>query len=125
MRDRLHQLVLRQAVVAGAGEMRAQLLGPVHRNQRRHRDQTAVALRQPGTRPDIAEKNLVRQLGELGRNVAEQLLCVRNRFHSEASVYCSSLTFTIQSTTLLFRSSWMAVWVIGVWCAPYLGCYRY
>src|SRR5262245_52562131 len=107
MRDRLHELVLRQAVVAGAGEMRAQLLGPVHRDQRGDGDQTAVALRNTWARPDVAEKNLVRQLGELGRDIAEELLCVGNRFHSAASVYCSSVTFSIQSATFPFNSSWM------------------
>ena len=71
MRQCLDEFVLRHTIVARERHVRAQLIGPVQGDQRAHCDQAAVALRQSRPGPDIAEQDIVGQLGELRRNIAQ------------------------------------------------------
>src|SRR5207253_5352297 len=50
--------------------MPAELVGLRERHERSHGDEAAVALRQPGALPDIAEHDLVGELAQLRKNIA-------------------------------------------------------
>src|SRR5262249_49975050 len=45
--------------------------GPAKRDERRHGNEAAVALREAGTRPHVAEHNLLGQLAELRKNILD------------------------------------------------------
>src|SRR5664280_3876324 len=77
MGDGLDQLLLRDPVLQRPGEVEPQLFRTVQRDQRGHRDEAAVALRQLGALPHVAEQDLIRQLHELRREVSEHPLCSR------------------------------------------------
>ena len=55
-------------------EVTAQLVGPIHGDQRAHGGQAAVPAREAGARPHVAEQHVVGELGELGCHVAHQPL---------------------------------------------------
>src|SRR3954453_16905637 len=57
--------------------MGAELIGAVERNERAHGDEAAVALGELRPLPNVAEQHVIGQLGELGRDVAHQLLGTR------------------------------------------------
>src|SRR5690606_2517568 len=63
VRDRPHQLVLRNPVPPRQAEVGAELLGAVHRDERAHGHQTPVARRQRRIRPNLAVEDVVRELG--------------------------------------------------------------
>src|SRR5438067_9696832 len=69
MGDELDDLLALHAVVERAPQMPAELVGLRERHERRHGDEAAVALRQPGPLPDIAEHDLVGELAQLRKNI--------------------------------------------------------
>src|SRR5262249_36054892 len=71
--DELADLVLGDAIGEGAVEMALELLRPVHRGQRGDGDQAAVALREAGPLPHVAEQDLLRQIDELRDDSANGL----------------------------------------------------
>src|SRR5579883_2085948 len=71
VRDDLGDLLARKAVVEAAADMCAQLIGAVERGQHGDRHQAAVALRQFGPLPDVAEDDIVGQFDELGGHLGE------------------------------------------------------
>jgi hypothetical protein len=71
VRDQLADLVLGHTIGERALRVTLELLRPVHRRQRGHRDQAAIALGQSGALPDIAEQNLLRQVDELRDDSAD------------------------------------------------------
>jgi hypothetical protein len=68
VRERLHDFWLRQDFVEPASHARPQLLWPNHRNQRADGDEAAVARRQAGASPDVAEQDIVGELRKLRGN---------------------------------------------------------
>ena len=72
MGDRLDEFVLGDAVLDGAAEVEAQLLGVALRGQDRDGDEAAVAGGQLGAVPDVVEEDVVGELGHLGGEVAER-----------------------------------------------------
>ncbi len=60
MRNRLHKFFLREAVFKGLLKMKLDVLDTVQRNQACHGNQASVALRESGTFPYIAEKQVFR-----------------------------------------------------------------
>src|SRR3979490_3591368 len=70
MSDRLADLLARNAVLQRAPDVAAQLVRAIKRDERGHRDQAAVALRELLALPDVAEQQLVGELAELGKDVA-------------------------------------------------------
>ena len=122
------------------GERSTQVTGKLRRLSRRDQDrdrhQAAVAWRQLGPPPHVAEEHVVGERGEAGR---ERLLqrtrragralreaardssepisgcvpaCARPSELRGAALYCSSLTFSIHCTTVPSRCSLMAMCVI-------------
>src|SRR5688572_118248 len=71
MGDDLDDLFLGDAVVEGAVQVAAQLVGAVERSERGNRDQTAIALRKLLAFPDVAEHDFVADLAELGEHVLD------------------------------------------------------
>ena len=68
MGDDLADLLFRDAVADGAAEVGRQLLGPVGGNQRGQCDQAAVALRQPGTLPQVSIYDIIVYCTKAGTN---------------------------------------------------------
>src|SRR6266581_4021021 len=131
--DRFDQLILCHAVFQRQGEVRSKLIGAIHCDERAHCRQAAIPSRQPRTRPHIAKQHVVSELGQFGGDVAEHSLGRRGLhigadelFHDFSPMlaqlkrgyrklpYCSSVTFSIQSTTFPLSSSWIAIWVMAV-----------
>ena len=54
--------------------MGSKLVGTIHRDQGTDRDETAVAFRKSGPFPDVPEQNIIGELGQLGGEIAHQLL---------------------------------------------------
>src|SRR6266705_1393863 len=71
--DRFDQLILCHAVLAGSGEVGSKLVGAVHRDERADSHQAAIPRGQSRTRPHIPKQHVVRELGEIGGDVAEPL----------------------------------------------------
>jgi hypothetical protein len=74
MGNRLDQLVPGDTVLQRLSEMEWRLVAAVEGNERRHRDEAPVALGKAGPRPHVAEQHIVRELDQLGRDVANRLL---------------------------------------------------
>ena len=72
MRDCFYQFLRSDAVLDSSGEVKAKLVRTTQRNKCSHRDQTSVPLGQFFAFPNISEKDVVGQLNQLGREVAEQ-----------------------------------------------------
>src|SRR5579872_1522012 len=71
MSDDFNELFFFDTVLHSEGEMKAKLIGAVHRDQRRYRGKTAIALREFWTFPDVIEEHLVGELDEFRREVAK------------------------------------------------------
>src|SRR6266581_2941864 len=78
--DSLDQLVLRHAVFARSGEVRAKLVRAVHRDESADSNQAAIPQGQSRTRPHIPKQHVVSELGQFGGDVAEHSLG-RRRLH--------------------------------------------
>src|SRR3954471_15231942 len=70
--DGLDELGLGHAVVAGAAEVEAQLVGVTACHQHGDSDEAAVAGGELGAVPDVLEQDVVGDLGELGGEVADR-----------------------------------------------------
>src|SRR5438309_8154985 len=73
--DRLDELLLRDAVLQCALEVERQFIRAVACDEGGDRDQTAVARRQAGPPPDVAEEHDVGVLRESWSDVAERCAC--------------------------------------------------
>src|SRR4051794_25203736 len=76
MRDGCNDLILGNAVFDRPLQMKRELVDPVERNEARDGHQAAVARRQGRALPDVPEQNLVGDLGQVRRDVAERLACI-------------------------------------------------
>src|SRR4051812_40632696 len=72
--DGLDQLGLAQAVLLGQAQVADELLSAAGGHKRGDRDQGPVTASELGTRPDVTEQNIVGELSELGRDVADEAL---------------------------------------------------
>src|SRR4030095_3654657 len=66
--DYLAYFVTRDAVGQRALQVPRQLVGPVHRGERRDCNQAAIALGESGPLPDVAEEYFLAQIDQLWRN---------------------------------------------------------
>ena len=73
MRDCFYQFLRSDTVLDSSAEVKSKLVWMIQRNKCSHRDQTSVALGQFFAFPNIGEKDIFRQMDQLGRKVAEQL----------------------------------------------------
>jgi hypothetical protein len=73
MRDCFYQFLRSDTVLDSSAKVKSKLVRAIQRNKCSHRDQTSVALGQFFAFPNISEKDIVGQLDQLGREVAEQL----------------------------------------------------
>jgi hypothetical protein len=62
---------MRHAVLDGAWKMEVHLFSLAERDKHRTRDQTTVAFGKLWAFPDIAEQDLIAQLSQFGRHIAE------------------------------------------------------
>jgi hypothetical protein len=72
--DGLNQLFLRQTILARADEVRSQLVGSVHCDERADGGKAAIAFGKLRTLPDVTKEHVVGQLYEFRRDVAHQPL---------------------------------------------------
>src|SRR3954465_764262 len=72
--DELDEFLLGHAVLDGAGEVEAHLLGLARGNERRAGDQAPVAFRELRALPDVAEQHLLGDLDELRGKVGKRVL---------------------------------------------------
>src|SRR5438067_13402460 len=86
MRDGFDDLLALHAVVERAPEVAAQLVGTRERDERCHGNQAAVALRQSGALPHIAEDHLVGELTQLRKDVSDLADGGRRRRASHANL---------------------------------------
>ncbi len=75
--DRLDKLFACHAILPRQREVRPELIGAIHRDQRADRHETAVSPRELRTCPHVSKKDAVSELGQLRGDVAHQLLCSR------------------------------------------------
>src|SRR6266566_910426 len=75
--DHFSELSLRQAVLLRPTEVAWKLLRVAGGDECSDSDEAAVARRELGTFPDIAKQDVVRELRQLGREIADQLLRAR------------------------------------------------
>src|SRR5262249_17497638 len=80
MRDCFYKFLSPDAVLDSSAEVKSKLVGTIQCNKRSYRDQTSVALGQFFAFPNVSEKDVFRQLDQLGREVAEQVRDGRRRF---------------------------------------------
>src|SRR4051794_2022587 len=69
VRDGFSKLFLREAVVQRPPHVRSHLIRAAQGDERRHRDETAITLGQPWPLPNVAEKDVISELRQLGRKV--------------------------------------------------------
>src|SRR2546423_10124185 len=86
----LDQLSLRDAVFSGSLQVEGQLLGITAGDERGHGNETAVTLRKFRALPYVAEEDVVSELHQFGRKVAEGFLDGRWFF---VHVVCSLVFF--------------------------------
>src|SRR5664280_2929395 len=79
VRDGLDQLLLREAIVTRANEMRTQLVRTIQSDQGADGDQAAVALGELRALPHIPEQHVVGEVCHFRRKAAEPLLDRRLR----------------------------------------------
>jgi len=77
VRDRFDEFLLGRAVLLGQPEVVDELFGVPARGQGRHGEEAALFRRQPGTRPDLSEQDILGEAHEGGREVTERLLGAR------------------------------------------------
>jgi hypothetical protein len=75
VRDHLDQLLLRDAVLDRLKEVEVHLLGLAGRDERRARDQAAVAFRELRPLPYVAEEDVVGEIDQLGCEFTEGRPC--------------------------------------------------
>src|SRR5579883_251675 len=118
--NRFDNLVARHAVLQRLLQVERQLVRAVQRNQACDGDEASVAGFQARSLPDIPEQDIVRVLRQRGCDVAKCFTSIV--WHSCYSFvlicgparYCSSVTFSIQSTFLPFNCSVIAICDIPV-----------
>ncbi len=74
MRDRSHKFFLCETVFKSLFKMKLDLLDTIQRDKDCDSNQAFIALREPGTLPDIAEKKILCQLRKF-RSYNLQIIC--------------------------------------------------
>src|SRR5262245_36467059 len=71
MGDDLADLFLGDAVVQRAFQVTRQLVGPIHGDERRNRNEAPIALGEARALPDVTEEHLLAQVDELRRDASD------------------------------------------------------
>ena len=72
MRDRCDDLIFRNAIFECPLHMKGKLVGPVQRNEGRNGHQASIARRQGGVFPNVAKRDLIGDLRQMGCKVSKR-----------------------------------------------------